>query len=118
MFTPSRDVTFPSTVIFLAAYCASSLFNGLCSPISRYVLPSSAFKPTGSPLGDALLCAIGVFLSGRIVIDVAGHIDDLAAHFLCFTRREFILLAVLMAFMSNDWRCREQRCGCECNNVV
>jgi len=59
------------------------------------------------PAGDALLCAIGVFLSDRIVIDVAGHIEDLAADFLCSTRREFVLLAVLMAFMSNDWRCSE-----------
>jgi hypothetical protein len=70
------------------------------------------------PAGDALLCAIGVFLTGRIVIDVAGHIDDLTTDFLCFTRRDFVFLAMLMAFMSDDWRCRKQCCGCECNDVV
>jgi len=51
---------------------------------------------------DALFRAAGMFVAGGVMIDIAGHIDDFAADLLCFTRREVVFLAMLMAFMSDD----------------
>jgi len=65
------------------------------------------FEADWQPARDAFLRTIGVLFAGCVVIDVAGHVDDLAGNLFCFTRREFIFLAMLMAFMSDDWRCRE-----------
>ena len=70
-------------------------------------IPCNEHQTDRQPTGDTLLCAAGVFIAGCVVIDVAGHIDDLAADLLRFTRREFVFLAMFMTFMSDDWRCRE-----------
>src|SRR5207245_10333814 len=46
---PPRSASLPFTVTFLPHKSASSSFIGLCSPTTRYALPSLT-TPTGPPL--------------------------------------------------------------------
>jgi hypothetical protein len=86
---------------------ANSELIGLCSPISRYVLPSSALRPTGRP-SLMHICAqyvLGVGPAVRIMVDVADHIDDFAADGDFFTRRFARLAFVFFALVGERWKC-------------
>jgi hypothetical protein len=65
------------------------------------------FQADRQPASNAFLCAIGVLLAGCVVIDVTGHVDDFAGDLLRFTGCKVVLVAVLMAFMSDNGRCCE-----------